>query len=217
MKGLHTMRIAYFSDLHCGAKTLAEADRCFGAAIDRAVASGAQAAVISGDATDHALDLHAPAAARLAAQVRRLADGCPVLMLQGTYSHEPPGTLDVFRSIGGKHPIHVADSIQQVALTAGGGWIRSPLWRFEAPPVDTVALFSCLPTVNKATVATTVGATQAASAVGVMLCRQAPEPKPSRRIRPDSLSAKLPGGIVWIAARFIAPCLPRRTARNQGN
>ena len=58
MKGAHTMRIAHFSDLHFGAKTLSEADRCFGAAIDRAIAAGAQAAVISGDATDHALCMH---------------------------------------------------------------------------------------------------------------------------------------------------------------
>ena len=76
------IRIAQFSDLHYGPKNLAEAERCFGAAIDRAVALGVQAAVISGDATDHGLDLHAPAAGRLLAQVRRLADHCPVLMLQ---------------------------------------------------------------------------------------------------------------------------------------
>ena len=125
------MRIAQFSDLHYGTKTLVEADRCFGAAIDRAVALGAQVAVISGDATDHALDLHAPAAARLVAQVRRLADHCPVLMLQGTYSHEPPGTLSVFRSVGGRHSIHVADRIQQVALTRRG-WVASAAWCFEA-------------------------------------------------------------------------------------
>jgi exonuclease SbcD len=77
------IRIAHFSDLHYGTKKLAEADRCFGAAIDRAIALGAEAAVLSGDATDHGLDLHAPAAERLVAQVRRLADHCPVLMLQG--------------------------------------------------------------------------------------------------------------------------------------
>lgn len=165
------MRIAHFSDLHFGAKTLAEADRCFGAAIDRAAALGAQAAVISGDATDHALDLHAPAAIRLVAQVRRLADHCPVLLLQGTYSHEPPGTLDVFKSVGGQHAIHVADRIQQVVLTRDGDWVASPGWCFEALPPDAVALFSCLPTVNKATVAATVGAADAAPAVGEQLAR----------------------------------------------
>lgn len=165
------MRIAHFSDLHFGTKTLAEADRCFAAAIERAAALGAQAAVISGDATDHALDLHAPAAARLVARVRRLADLCPVLMLQGTYLHEPPGALAVFRSIGGRHPIHAADRIQQVALTHAGAWIASPGWRFEAVPAGAAALFSCLPTVNKATVAATLGAADAAQAVGEELAR----------------------------------------------
>lgn len=165
------MRIAHFSDLHYGTKTLAEADRCFGAAIDRAAALGVEAAVISGDATDHALDLHAPAAARLTAQVRRLADRCPVLMLQGTYSHEPPGTLAVFRSLGGRHPIHVADRIGQVALTRHSGWVASEGWCFDVLPHDVVALFSCVPTVNKAAVAATVGATDAAQAVGDQLAR----------------------------------------------
>ena len=164
------MRIAQFSDLHYGTKTLAEADRCFGAAIDRAVVLGAQAAVISGDATDHALDLHAPAAARLVAQVRRLADHCPVLMLQGTYSHEPPGTLSVFRSVGGRHPIHVADRIQQVALTRRG-WVASAAWCFEALPPDAEVLVSCLPTVNKAAVAAAAGAAEAAQSVGEQLGR----------------------------------------------
>ena len=165
------MRIAHFSDLHYGSRTLVEADRCFGAAIDRAAALGVAAAVISGDATDHALDLHAPAARRLVAQVRRLADHCPVLLLQGTYSHEPPGTLGIFRALGGRHPIHVAEGIGQAVLTRGRGWRRSPDWRFEVLPSDAVALFSCLPTVNKAELAAAVGAVDAAQAVGEQLER----------------------------------------------
>lgn len=161
-----TIRVAQFSDLHYGTRTLAEADRCFGAAIDSAMALGVQAAVISGDATDHALDLHAPAAMRLAAQIRRLADHCPVLMLQGTYSHEPPGTLAVFRLLGGRYPVHVADRIGQVALTGHGGWVESTGWRFDTVPVGACALFSCVPTVNKAAVAAAVGAAEAGQAVG---------------------------------------------------
>lgn len=163
------MRIAHLSDLHYGAKTLEEADRCLAASIDRIAVLKVDAAVISGDATDHALDLHAPAAARLIAQVRRLADICPVLMLQGTYSHEPPGTLSVFRSVGGRHPIHVAERIGQVALTREQGWIASTSWCFDALPPGTKALFSCVPTVNKATVAATVGAADAGHAVGEQL------------------------------------------------
>lgn len=76
------IRIAHFSDLHYGPRNLAEADRCFSVAIDRAIALGVEVAVVSGDATDHGLDLHAPAVGRLAVQLCRLADHCPVLMLQ---------------------------------------------------------------------------------------------------------------------------------------
>ena len=136
------IRIAHFSDLHYGTKNLAEADRCFGAAIDRAIALGVDVAVVSGDATDHALDLHAPAAERLVAQVRRLADHCPVLMLQGTFSHEPPGTLAIFRLLGGRHPVHVADRIEQVALTAQRDWLASTTWYFDELPAGARALFS---------------------------------------------------------------------------
>ena len=163
------IRIAHFSDLHYGTKNLPEADRCFGAAIDRAITLGVEAAVLSGDATDHGLDLHAPAAERLLAQVRRLADHCPVLMLQGTFSHEPPGTLAIFRLLGGRHPVHVADRIEQVALTAQGEWLASMGWCFDRLPGNARALFSCVPTVNKAAVAAAVGATEAAQAVGEQL------------------------------------------------
>lgn len=160
------LRIAHFSDLHYGPRTLVEADRCFAAAIDQAIAAQVRVAVISGDATDHALDLHAPAAAALAAQVCRLADHCPVLMLQGTFSHEPPGTLSLFRLLGGRYPVHVADQIGQVALRADGTWLASSGWRLTELPDGAVGLFSCLPTTNKAAVAAVVGAIEAAGMVG---------------------------------------------------
>lgn len=163
------IRVAHFSDLHYGDKTLAEADRCFGAAIDRAMALGVDAAVVSGDATDHALDLHAPAAWRLAGQVRRLADHCPVLLLQGTFSHEPPGTLSTLRLLGGRFPVHVVDRIQQLGLTADANWIESTGWRFAAPPDGCRALFTCVPAVNKAVIAAALGATEASQAVGEQL------------------------------------------------
>lgn len=163
------IRIAHCSDLHYGPKNLAEADRCFGAAVDQAIALRAQVAVLSGDATDHALDLHAPSAERLARQVRRLADHCPVLMLQGTFSHEPPGTLALFRLLGGRYPVHVADRIAQVGLVGDGRWVVSDGWRFDEVPAGVQALFSCVPTVNKAMVAATMGASAAAEATGEQL------------------------------------------------
>ena len=160
------MLIAQFSDLHYATNTLTEVDRCFGYAIDRAIEAGIEAAVISGDATDHALELHAPAVEALASRLQQLAHQCPVLLLQGTYSHEPPGTLGVFRRLSGKHPIYVADRIKQVALTSDGRWTESGGWRFDRLPENAWAVFSCLPSVNKADVAASVGATGAAEAVG---------------------------------------------------
>ena len=160
------IRIAQFSDLHYSAKNLVEADRCFSHAVDRAIALKVDAAVVSGDSTDHALDLHSPAVERLARNIRRLADHCPVLMLQGTFSHEPPGTLSMFRLLGGRYPVHVADRIEQVGLTTAGRWVASQAWCFTSLPRGLRALFSCVPTVNKAVVAATVGASSAAQAVG---------------------------------------------------
>lgn len=160
------LRVAHFSDLHYGPRNLVEADRCFGAAIERAVDVGVDVAVISGDSTDHTLDLHSPSAVALVSRVRGLADCCPVLMLQGTWSHEPPGTLSVFRELGGRHAVHVGDRIGQVGLTAGGDWVVSPGWSFDALPDGLVALFSCLPSVNRAVVAAALGAADAAGTTG---------------------------------------------------
>lgn len=164
------IRIAQFSDLHYSEKNLAEADRCFGFAVDEAIRRGAEVAVISGDSTDHALDVHSPAVERLARQVRRLADHCPVLMLQGTFSHEPPGTLAIFRLLGGRFGVHVADRIGQVALRQDRTWLGSHGWHFDGAqgplPECARVVFTCVPTVNKATVAASVGAADAGVALG---------------------------------------------------
>ncbi len=166
MNGGAALRVAHFSDLHYGPRNLAEADRCFAAAIERAIELGVQAAVISGDSTDHGLDLHSPAVAALVTRVRRLADHCPVLMLQGTWSHEPPGTLSLFRELGGRYAVHVADRIGQVGLTGAGRWLPSSAWRFEDLPEGLVALVSFLPSVNRAAVAAALGAAEAAGTMG---------------------------------------------------
>ena len=45
--------------------------------------------MISGDATDHALEMHNPAVERLERQVVKLAEHCPVLMLHGAEDPHP--------------------------------------------------------------------------------------------------------------------------------
>lgn len=159
------MLIAQFSDLHYATATLVEVDRCFGFAIERAIEARVDAAVISGDATDHALELHTPAARALARRVQQLARHCPVLLLQGTYSHEPPGTLDLFRLFSAGYPIYVADRIEQVALTRGGDWVASGGWRFDSLSEESRVVFSCLPSVNKSVVTAASDAANAAEAI----------------------------------------------------
>ncbi|WP_238139540.1 metallophosphoesterase family protein [Roseateles aquatilis] len=160
------IKVGHFSDLHYCEKNLEEADRCFGFAVEAAIQRGIDVAVISGDATDHALDVHSPAVVALARRVLQLANHCPVLMLQGTFSHEPPGTLAIFPLLGGRHPIHVADRISQVSLSASGRWTASDGWRFDGAAPGSLALFTCVPTVNKAAVAAVAGASEAAEAQG---------------------------------------------------
>lgn len=166
-----SLHVAHFSDLHYADETLAEVDRCFGHAIDEAIARGADVAVITGDTTDHALNAHSPAFLALARQIKRLADHCPVLLLQGTFSHEPPGLLAMLAMIGAKHPIHYANRLEQVALTNTGLWLPSQNWQFESTPKNARLLCTCIPSLNKADLATAVGAADAAQAMGDQLAR----------------------------------------------
>jgi len=163
------VRILQISDLHFANETLAEVDGCTAVAINTAIERGVDLAVITGDSTDHAVDVHSPAFSALAGHVRHLADHCPVLMLQGTFSHEPVGTLDVFRLLGGRFPVFVADKLGQVAWCGDAGWVASAGWAFETTPDNAAVLFTCLPTVNKGSVAAVVGALDAAAAVGEQL------------------------------------------------
>jgi len=145
------MRIAHFSDLHFSAGNLDESHRCFAAAVTEAIRSGVGLGVISGDATDHALAAHEPALVALGREIQKLANHCPVFMLQGTFSHEPPGTLAVLELVGGKFPIRMADKIGQIGVKSGT-FITPSNGLFWDPAVDGDAdiVLTAVPTVNKA-------------------------------------------------------------------
>jgi DNA repair protein SbcD/Mre11 len=168
------VKLAHFSDLHYAPDNLVESDRCFSFAVGNAIDSGAKVGVISGDSTDHRLDAHAPSLHALATQIHRLANAMPVLMLQGTFSHEPPGTLSNFALMGGVHQIHVADRVSQVALVDGRFWASNgpvfsddELRQFIGVMPEVV--FTCLPTVNKGQLAASVGALEAGTGLGDVL------------------------------------------------
>jgi DNA repair protein SbcD/Mre11 len=168
------LKIAHFSDLHYSPDRLAEADRCFAFATEDAVQQQARVAVISGDSTDHRLDAHSPALNALARRVHRLAEDMPVLMLQGTFSHEPPGTLSNFALMGESNQVFIADRVQQVALV-GDRFFESEGPVFSALELEGVrdmrpaVVFTCLPTVNKGNLAASVGAVAAGTELGDVL------------------------------------------------
>src|SRR3990167_3137944 len=163
------MLVAQLSDIHYCEKYLEEADRCMWFAVERLRENKPDMIILSGDLFDHRLEQNSRA---LLAAVRRVSElGCiaPALILQGTLSHDAPGALDVFRHVMSDYPIHVADRIQQVAWDCG--FQNSAGWGFTRPEMATViinasVLISCLPSVNKGNVAATVGAENAAEAVG---------------------------------------------------
>ncbi|WP_438396964.1 metallophosphoesterase family protein [Caballeronia sp. DA-9] len=168
------MKIAHFSDLHYAPGNLEEADRCFGFAVSTAIEQQTGFAVISGDATDHRLDAHAPSLNRLAQQIHRLAFSMPVLMLQGTFSHEPPGTLKNFALMGDRYPVFIADRVQQVSwfegqFFASSGPLFSPEELRSVLNIGADVVFTCLPTVNKGQLAAAVGARDAVTALGDVL------------------------------------------------
>jgi DNA repair protein SbcD/Mre11 len=168
------LNIAHFSDLHYAPDNLVESNRCFSFAVGDSIANGAQVGVISGDSTDHRLDAHAPSLHALATQVHRLANAMPVLMLQGTFSHEPPGTLDNFALMGGTHRVHVADRVSQVALVDGRFWaskgpVFSPDELRDFLRIKPAVVFTCLPTANKGQLAASVGALAAGTELGDVL------------------------------------------------
>lgn len=157
------MKIAHFSDLHYSPDNLVEADRCFSFAVDHAIKSKCEVAVVSGDATDHQLQAHSPAFLALGNQVQRLSKHCPVLLLQGTFSHEPAGMLHVLQLIGAKYPIYVADEIGMVGLQANR-WV--PIRSEEDWAADYDLVVTCVPTVSKADLAALVGPAAAAEEMG---------------------------------------------------
>jgi exonuclease SbcD len=152
------MKIMHASDLHYSAANLVEADRCFGFAVDKAIEQNVDLAIVSGDSTDHELSAHSPALRALAKRLQKLADHCPVFLLQGTFSHEPVGLLKFLEMIGAKHPIYVADKIGMIGLVGGEFVDYVPTGDLDA---EYDLVITAIPTVNKAELALAVGAENA--------------------------------------------------------
>ena len=164
-----------------------------GAFVARATQDDVDVAVIGGDSTDHRLDAHTPAFLALTKRVKEISSQKPLLMLQGTFSHEPQGMLRVFSTLC--DAVFVADEICQVALTVSNRWVRSEAYRFteeeclsKMTSEPWKCVFTCLPVLNK----------------GVLLGRG----EVSDADQMGELVAKLLGGFAPINAFFAQQGIP---------
>lgn len=158
------MHIVHLSDIHYCDKYLEEVDRCMNAAVEHMYsAERPDLIVLSGDTFDHRLEQNSPALLAAIGRVHSLSGLAPVLILQGTLSHDAPHSIDVFRHIRGDFPIYVADRIEQIVLDRDGQLGRLVEGKLL---LGDQLLISCLPAVNKGHVAAAVGAENAAEAMG---------------------------------------------------
>ncbi|MCW8918935.1 MAG: metallophosphatase family protein [Gammaproteobacteria bacterium] len=144
------IKIFHTGDLHFCQKHLEQVDRCMTYAVEQAIADGAEVAVIAGDSFDSAMHVHEPAFARYLELMLQLADAMPLLILQGTFSHDRLGSLEPLKRLRARYPILVADEPGQWILHEDGVMTWDRVGADTVPLRTDRAVFSCLPSLNKA-------------------------------------------------------------------
>jgi exonuclease SbcD len=104
------MRLFHASDLHYCPKHVEYVDKAFGAAWSHFKASGIGPWIVAGDSFDATMGIHQPAFAQYLSRIVQMASDAPGLVLQGTFSHDYPGSLNPLKEIHTRHPVHVADA-----------------------------------------------------------------------------------------------------------
>ena len=142
------MKVLHTADVHYSLKNLEEIDKCFGFVVERSIQEKVDLAIIAGDFIDEywsSIKLEDVVLERASERLKELADHCPVFLLQGTYSHEHPGSLSIFSKLRAKNRIYVSEKIEQVFLERNGWFLENESFHSES-----VVVFSALPPVNKA-------------------------------------------------------------------
>ncbi|MBC3871432.1 metallophosphoesterase family protein [Undibacterium oligocarboniphilum] len=157
---IQTIRCLHFSDTHYCNENLLEAETCLNSVVEVAETSKPDVIVLSGDSTEHRLEVHSKPVLALSRRIKQLSAVAPMIILQGTFSHEPPGTIEMLGLMSNVHPIAVANRICQIALTLDNQWIFSVGAVFAdgelyLPLIRLVV--TCVPTINKANVAAQLG------------------------------------------------------------
>ena len=135
-------RVAHFADLHVCQKHADQLFHCIDYAFAHAIASKADLAVLAGDTFDGVLAVHDPAFRSFLQRFALLAKNIPVVVLQGTLSHDRAGSIRVLNEIEYTNPVLVVDTPGQYLLLSSGGFQRID---GEAALEDCSALLNILP------------------------------------------------------------------------
>ncbi len=129
------IKIAHIGDIHYCDKYLEEVRRCMDFAVKRIIKEKCDFCVIPGDLYDRTTTVHSPAHEALVGNITSMAkNGITVVILQGTRSHDIPGSLKHFQHIPG---VRVIDNICVTVMTAISG---KKLCILSLPPVNKAQL-----------------------------------------------------------------------------
>ncbi len=124
---------------------LADTVKCADYLVDQAGNLRPDLNVISGDIFDEAVILGSAASKAAISFVERLANIAPTLIVEGTLTHDVPGSIDVFGKLRTRHAVHVVTAVSQVGLDRMGRFSQVTRDRLA----DFTVIIGCLPSVTK--------------------------------------------------------------------
>jgi exonuclease SbcD len=146
------VRIFHTADLHYCAKHLEYVDSALATAWQGATKHGAPDCwVIAGDSFDSTMGIHHPAFTAFLRRVTEMGNDAPGIVLQGTFSHDYPGSLEPLKVLRTEHHILVADEpgvwLLHEDIDLRCRWIRYG----DAPGPGLPSLVAiCVPSLNRA-------------------------------------------------------------------
>ncbi len=123
------MKIIHSADWHWEAEKI---DRCRASAefiIGKTTELKPDIHVIAGDYWNRRQTLTSSSALIPALEtMKKLADISPVVIIKGNNEHDAEGSLEIFRDLDTRHPIHVTEGVESVGFvrTAQGGFFCEP-------------------------------------------------------------------------------------------
>ncbi len=162
------MKSMHAADIHFNNKPqlLADIIKCCDFFIATAIEEKPDLITIAGDLFDEGVQLGSPASLAAIDFVYKCGNVAPTVVIRGTTTHDAEGSINALAKLKTVYPIYVTDRLEQVGLTTGGFLTQVSLYRpgQEGEGIqgladrggDLLAVISCLPSINKANLMSTM-------------------------------------------------------------